>query len=99
MDSKLDASLENDAQSLGILRDLHDGGLLRVPLCRALGHLLAQMSVLGSSAHVAGGRAAAACPAPWDRASRPTIVLAAVRACGLQPQWSPESTLAGVLAR
>ena len=31
MDSKLDASLENDAQSLEILRDLRDGGLLRVP--------------------------------------------------------------------
>ena len=31
MDGKLDASLENDAQSLEILRDLRDGGLLRVP--------------------------------------------------------------------
>ena len=31
MDSKLDASLENDARSLDILRDLRDGGLLRVP--------------------------------------------------------------------
>ncbi len=31
MDSKLDASLENDARSLEILRDLRDGGLLRVP--------------------------------------------------------------------
>ena len=31
MDSKLDASLENDAQSLEILRDLRDGELLRVP--------------------------------------------------------------------
>ena len=30
MDSKLDASLENDARSLEILRDLRDGGLLRV---------------------------------------------------------------------
>ena len=31
MDSKLDASLANDAQSLEILRDMRDGGLLRVP--------------------------------------------------------------------
>ena len=31
MDSKLDVSLENDARSLEILRDLRDGGLLRVP--------------------------------------------------------------------
>ena len=31
MDGKLAASLENDAQSLEILRDLRDGGLLRVP--------------------------------------------------------------------
>ena len=31
MDGKLDASLENDARSLEILRDLRDGGLLRVP--------------------------------------------------------------------
>ena len=31
MDSKLDASLENDARSLEVLRDMRDGGLLRVP--------------------------------------------------------------------
>ena len=31
VDGKLDISLENDAQSLEILRDLRDGGLLRVP--------------------------------------------------------------------
>ena len=31
MDSKLDASLENDTRSLGILRGLRDGGLLRLP--------------------------------------------------------------------
>lgn len=31
MDSQLDASLENDAQDLELLRNLHDGGLLRVP--------------------------------------------------------------------
>ena len=31
MDGKLDASLQNDVQSLEILRDLRDGGLLRVP--------------------------------------------------------------------
>ena len=29
MDGKLAASLENDAQSLEILKDLRDGGLLR----------------------------------------------------------------------
>ena len=31
MDDKLGVSLENDARSLEILRDLRDGGLLRVP--------------------------------------------------------------------
>ena len=31
MNSKLDASPKNDARRLEILRDLRDGGLLRVP--------------------------------------------------------------------
>ena len=31
VDGKLDASLENDARSLEILRGPRDGGLLRVP--------------------------------------------------------------------
>ena len=88
MDGKLDILLENDAQSLESLGDLRDGGLLRVPWCRAARHLPVQCPWV-PAARVAGRHAAAACPAPRGRALRLTVTLAVVRSCGLRPQRAP----------